>query len=115
MRLFLAVALAVAALWSYELANMASFTDAPTIPNASILIPHNSIDMAKDEVLYGYALLDDTKHTVSIDDIDRPFTRLHNSTVLTVTMRCTPHLARYNCRISVTMEINASIANTSTT
>lgn len=33
--------------------------------------------MAKDEVLYGYALLDDTKHTVSIDDIDRPFTRLH--------------------------------------
>ena len=33
--------------------------------------------MAKDEVLFGYALLDDTKHTVSIDDIDRPFTRLH--------------------------------------
>ena len=33
--------------------------------------------MAKDEVLYGYALLDDTKLTVSIDDIDRPFTRLH--------------------------------------
>ena len=33
--------------------------------------------MAKDEVLYRYALLDDTKHTVSIDDIDRPFTRLH--------------------------------------
>ena len=33
--------------------------------------------MAKDEVLFGYALLDDTKHTVSIDDIDRSFTRLH--------------------------------------
>lgn len=33
--------------------------------------------MTKDEVRYGYALLDDTKHTVSIDDIDRPFTRLH--------------------------------------
>lgn len=33
--------------------------------------------MAKDEVLFGYALLDDTKHTVNIDDIDRPFTRLH--------------------------------------
>lgn len=33
--------------------------------------------MAKDEVLFGYALLDDTKHTVSIDDIDRAFTRLH--------------------------------------
>lgn len=33
--------------------------------------------MAKDEVLFGYALLDDTKHTVSIDDIDRPFTRQH--------------------------------------
>lgn len=33
--------------------------------------------MAKDEVLFGYALLDDSKHTVSIDDIDRPFTRLH--------------------------------------
>lgn len=33
--------------------------------------------MARDEVLYGYALLDDSKHTVSIDDIDRPFTRLH--------------------------------------
>ena len=33
--------------------------------------------MAKDEVLFGYALLDDTKHTVSIDDIDRPFTRLY--------------------------------------
>ena len=33
--------------------------------------------MAKDEVLYGYALLDDTKHTVSIDDIDRPFSLQH--------------------------------------
>ena len=33
--------------------------------------------MAKDEVLFGYALLDDTKHIVSIDDIDRPFTQLH--------------------------------------
>lgn len=33
--------------------------------------------MAKDEVLFGYALLDETKHTVSIDDIDRPFTRFH--------------------------------------
>ncbi len=33
--------------------------------------------MAKDEVLYGYALLDESQHTVSIDDIDRPFTRLH--------------------------------------
>ena len=33
--------------------------------------------MAKDEVLYGYALLDDSEHTVSIDDIDRAFTRLH--------------------------------------
>ena len=33
--------------------------------------------MAKDEVLFGYALLDDTKHAVSIDDIDRSFTRLH--------------------------------------
>lgn len=30
-----------------------------------------------DKVRYGYALLDDTKHTVSIDDIDRPFRRLH--------------------------------------
>ena len=33
--------------------------------------------MAKDDVLFGYALLDDTMHTVSIDDIDRPFTRSH--------------------------------------
>ena len=33
--------------------------------------------MAKNEVLYGYALLDDSWHTVSIDDIDRPFTRMH--------------------------------------
>ena len=33
--------------------------------------------MAKDEVLFGYALLDDTQQTVSIDDIDRPYTRLH--------------------------------------
>ena len=33
--------------------------------------------MAKDGVLYRYALLDDSKHTVSIDDIDRTFTRLH--------------------------------------
>lgn len=33
--------------------------------------------MAKDEVLFRYALLDDSNHTVSIDDIDRSFTRLH--------------------------------------
>ena len=33
--------------------------------------------MAKDDVLFGYALLDDTQSTVSIDDIDRPFSRQH--------------------------------------
>ena len=33
--------------------------------------------MAKDVVRYGYALLDDGNYTVSINDIDRPFTRLH--------------------------------------
>lgn len=33
--------------------------------------------MAKDEVQFGHALLDDTNHIVSIDNIDRPFTRLH--------------------------------------
>ncbi len=33
--------------------------------------------MAKDIVQYGYALLDATQNTISIDDIDRSFTRLH--------------------------------------
>ena len=33
--------------------------------------------MAKDAVLYGYALLDDTKYVVNIDEINRPFTKLH--------------------------------------
>ena len=31
----------------------------------------------KELVRYGYALLDNSKRTVSIDDIDRPFSRLH--------------------------------------
>lgn len=33
--------------------------------------------MAKDEVLYGYALLDESGRTIYIDDIDRQFTRRH--------------------------------------
>lgn len=33
--------------------------------------------MAKDEVLYGYSLLDDSRHTVNINDIDRQYSRLH--------------------------------------
>lgn len=33
--------------------------------------------MAKENVLFGSALLDDGDHAVSIDDIDRSFTRLH--------------------------------------
>ena len=33
--------------------------------------------MAKDNVLFGYALLDDAQCTVSIDDIDRDFARQH--------------------------------------
>ena len=33
--------------------------------------------MARDQVLYGSALLDDTVHPINIDDIDRAFTRLH--------------------------------------
>lgn len=34
--------------------------------------------MAKDEVLYGYALLDDCNHIISIDDIDRNFCDNHS-------------------------------------
>lgn len=33
--------------------------------------------MAKDEVQFGYALLDDTKHIVNINGIDRTYTRIH--------------------------------------
>lgn len=33
--------------------------------------------MPKDEVLYGYALLDDSRHPVSIDEIDRAFCEHH--------------------------------------